>query len=877
MADPAAPPPPPAGGGQQPGAAAENDVDIPNLDTALLETLFYNEMLLMDDPTHTFDMSAILDGRCRLGLGSAGCSEAEDSVGDSTFTTDGGSYANSSFKTPAATAPLTPAAAARGGEVPEVLLPSLSEATAAANLGPSSPLAPQSPSGAPSEPPLEQIDVHAASMATALPPAYVAPPPMPGLAPTTMEPPVISGGGLPALAARAMLTRAQQDHRTQQWEQGELTEQLVQQLQGSGVGVGAGRRLPGHEPSQAPRGESLSRPRDAVLPPPAPTAVTIAPTMVPPAPAPATAPLTPILAAAAVPLAPAPSYQPISPVSRPVAVCRPRTALETPPSSTATPAAPSNLPPPREDRQPSSTAATQIILPQQLHLPPPPIQTLQPPARSVPPSSLTRAERQFPAMAAPPLFSPQPLGARAPEDQSKPHGGVQQPQSQPTAGVRAEAVPPEQAQQATQLVTQFATLASHLGISLPPQVLASLTAAAQQKLQLGVYLPQVADPPSPRAVPPAAAAGQLLPPPAQAWRSPVADAATPAADLTAPIVSAAAALPCTDSLARIRDTAEEAIAAVETVRKRSASASAEEDHRHAATTVAFSEEHQPSDVAAVHAHGGVKSSAQYRRRKKPRLEDCETRLQSLRAENETLRRHLSNVQDKTQRFDAERHRQEMEMRELVRSAQEGRVGGDDIKETVAKFSEMYSDYGRQRQDEVRFHLDQLERLAVPTTFTKMTLWTMGQGDQFFLRPKSHPIAGILMRELGITSQQGRKIIEHRDRIKKVCVNIRQCLELLGKLKGLCGHKQRLFHDRMTKCQEILTPLQVVKLLLWVDEHQGVLETACPGWGSERIRGSNKKSATASDLTGGAALAEENIIGDGRSEDTSADLGGAAPG
>ena len=282
MADPAAPPPPPAGGGQQPGAAAENDVDIPNLDTALLETLFYNEMLLMDDPTHTFDMSAILDGRCRLGLGSAGCSEAEDSVGDSTFTTDGGSYANSSFKTPAATAPLTPAAAARGGEVPEVLLPSLSEATAAANLGPSSPLAPQSPSGAPSEPPLEQIDVHAASMATALPPAYVAPPPMPGLAPTTMEPPVISGGGLPALAARAMLTRAQQDHRTQQWEQGELTEQLVQQLQGSGVGVGAGRRLPGHEPSQAPRGESLSRPRDAVLPPPAPTAVTIAPTMVPP-------------------------------------------------------------------------------------------------------------------------------------------------------------------------------------------------------------------------------------------------------------------------------------------------------------------------------------------------------------------------------------------------------------------------------------------------------------------------------------------------------------------------------------------------------------------------------------------------------------------
>ena len=116
----------------------------------------------------------------------------------------------------------------------------------------------------------------------------------------------------------------------------------------------------------------------------------------------------------------------------------------------------------------------------------------------------------------------------------------------------------------------------------------------------------------------------------------------------------------------------------------------------------------------------------------------------------------------------------------------------------------------------------------------MTLWTCGQSDQFFYKPKSNPIAGILMKELDITPVQGRKIIERRDKIRAVCDNIRQCLVLMTKLKSLCQHKQKVFHDRMTKCQEILNPLQVAKLLVWVDDHADTLETVCPGWGSERI-------------------------------------------
>lgn len=112
---------------------------------------------------------------------------------------------------------------------------------------------------------------------------------------------------------------------------------------------------------------------------------------------------------------------------------------------------------------------------------------------------------------------------------------------------------------------------------------------------------------------------------------------------------------------------------------------------------------------------------------------------------------------------------------------------------------------------------------------------MGQNEGFYTNPKRNPIAGILRKELNITPKQGRKILEQRQQIRDVCDNLKQCIVLLGKLKGICEHKQKIFHDRMSKCQEILTPIQVVKLLLWVDEHSHLLESVCPGWGSERIR------------------------------------------
>ncbi|GFH48242.1 hypothetical protein CTEN210_04718 [Chaetoceros tenuissimus] len=324
---------------------------------------------------------------------------------------------------------------------------------------------------------------------------------------------------------------------------------------------------------------------------------------------------------------------------------------------------------------------------------------------------------------------------------------------------------------ATNLVSQFQTLASRLGLSLPHNFLEDLTTAATQR-----------------------EAGEVV---TKSMLQLIRDDAK-----DTPVF-----------MKQLQDTAEAAISAVDS-RKRK--------------------------------QGDIETKIEpipVRRKKKPTKEDCEEKLKLLKEENETLKRHLDMVRNKKARFEAERHAQEKKMKELVMLSAKGdnELWQKELKGNLAQFSETYSDYGKHRRDELFFHLNQLEKLAAPTTFTKMSLWTLGQKESFFTNPNNHPISGILRKELDITPAQGRKILAQRSKIQKLCQNIEEVLQLIANLKAICQKKQKLFGDRMTKCQEILTPEQVTKLLVWIDDHANILDEHCPGWSSMRVRDSDETS------------------------------------
>eukprot|EP00977_Amphora_coffeiformis_P029849 scaffold43062_cov206-Amphora_coffeaeformis.AAC.5 len=267
-------------------------------------------------------------------------------------------------------------------------------------------------------------------------------------------------------------------------------------------------------------------------------------------------------------------------------------------------------------------------------------------------------------------------------------------------GTRAPAVAtssapaPSEEEKRSKLVNQFATLASRLGITLPNNVLQSL--------------------------------------------SQVADSTTTTTHARVPSPS-----PAAPQVQQLAATAEAAIASVGR-KKRTRS------------------ESPPQTTSATST---AAAAAAAKRRKKPRLVECEHKLAELKAENAMLKGHLANLSAQSHQLDQERQAQEQRMRQMVTSGSTE----EELNQAIQTFQDMYSDYGRRRHSELTFHLDQLLRLANPTNFTKMGLWTMGQQS----KNTRNPIASILQKELEITSQQGKKIVEQREKIRRVCDNMKE--------------------------------------------------------------------------------------------------------
>jgi hypothetical protein len=217
-------------------------------------------------------------------------------------------------------------------------------------------------------------------------------------------------------------------------------------------------------------------------------------------------------------------------------------------------------------------------------------------------------------------------------------------------------------ERAQQLVDQFATLASRLGIALPTNVLQSLTAAAVKNDPQPIRMEEHEHDPTETDLSPTNH-------PAQAQVK--VEMKAKAEEITSSSVVVAS------TVEELRKTAEDAIAAV--TKKR-----------------------PPDD------HGETMSANKplySKRRKKPRLSDCESRLAELKAENELLKRHLQNVSNKAHRFDQEKE----EAGKRIGQLHTGNAGPEEMAKAVKEFSDMYSDYGVNRQQELSFHLEQLQR------------------------------------------------------------------------------------------------------------------------------------------------------------------------
>jgi hypothetical protein len=194
----------------------------------------------------------------------------------------------------------------------------------------------------------------------------------------------------------------------------------------------------------------------------------------------------------------------------------------------------------------------------------------------------------------------------------------------------------------------------------------------------------------------------------------------------------------------------------------------------------------------------------------------EERIKTLQEENITLQAHVLNVTNRTTEIQRHRVAMEKDMSEKM-NCQGDADREKELADLCRKYKDMYSDYGQFRQKEVSFHLDQIEKLLVPTLVTKMSLWTLQQDQSFYQSGKS-PLWDSISKALEISSEQLQRIQQGRQRIKALLSQLQESLNLVAQLRTAISKRHAFFDDQCGGVQQIATPQQMVQFLLWMSKN-----------------------------------------------------------
>ncbi|GMF26600.1 unnamed protein product [Phytophthora fragariaefolia] len=223
------------------------------------------------------------------------------------------------------------------------------------------------------------------------------------------------------------------------------------------------------------------------------------------------------------------------------------------------------------------------------------------------------------------------------------------------------------------------------------------------------------------------------------------------------------------------------------------------------------------------------SVREFRKRKMKQLEQNEARLRRLEAENMDLKMRLKIGKEAILSEQREKQQIKEQMREMLqRNANE-----HEIAQFLNMYKVTYSDYGPKRREKLHFHLSRIRELLLPTQVTKLSLYSVEQGVDMLKRdhvikedPMSAPesatatmsLWGILADELEVSDEQQRQILERRAAIKKVRDDLNHTLSIVKKLEGVTDEKNTALEAQVAQLQQILTPSQATKFIIWVKEN-----------------------------------------------------------
>jgi len=243
------------------------------------------------------------------------------------------------------------------------------------------------------------------------------------------------------------------------------------------------------------------------------------------------------------------------------------------------------------------------------------------------------------------------------------------------------------------------------------------------------------------------------------------------------------------------------------------------------------------------------SARECRRRKKERIERMNTEIAEMEHENHQLRLRLKIGTEATKR---ERREKQSVLEKLQEKLGKGATDAE-LSTLIHDYKDKFSDYGKDRTSALEFHLKELEKLVLPTNTTRLCIWGMGHAGDFISKskrggaekkmikkedPEEVGVGLTVRREeqkqaarkfwnelsthLGLSSEQQRAIIGHRHSVCDLEEDLDQLHKVIDQLRQLITNKNEALDKEMEDLQQILTPTQIAKFMLWVKQNPGCM-------------------------------------------------------
>lgn len=244
---------------------------------------------------------------------------------------------------------------------------------------------------------------------------------------------------------------------------------------------------------------------------------------------------------------------------------------------------------------------------------------------------------------------------------------------------------------------------------------------------------------------------------------------------------------------------------------------------------------QGNKASSAQSKDTIKLEKGSRKRQRESLEDMETRVAAMMEENEELQNHVMTVMQRTAEVQKRRSAMETFMTsELAQFGHKENFDQSELAKVIKQYTNIYSDYGKCRQREVSFHLNQLEKLILPTQTTKMCLWTLQQDKNFYQKSKS-PMYNILSKELTLSVEQAAKIQDRRDKRTDLLSQLNESLTLIRNLKTTIERKHACYDGICGRIQEAALPKQMVLFLFWLEKNGDIMAKYMPNYQKRNLQ------------------------------------------